>query len=360
MATFTAVDDPQAHFQIKLYTGEHGSGSGTSAHTLDGTTDMQPDLVWIKTRSNTSSHQMHSALTAEAYHYVKPDATTTLTTSNTAALTSFNSDGFTLGSDGVINENGYTYVAWCWKANGSGSANTDGNTNTTKTSANTTAGFSMITYDGDGAAATLGHGLGDKKPKFIIQKNLSDTENWQVQHGSKGATYWATLNTTNQFDTNSARWNDTEPTTSLITIGSDSSVSQSGENMFMLAWAEVQGYSSFGSFVGNGETGNAGNVIMTGFRPALVIIKKSSASGSWLIFDSKRASTGNVPEGSTGVNSYLEHTTGTEQGDNPIIFLSNGFQCRDSLTQASGATYIYAAWAEQPFVNSNGVPCNAR
>ena len=358
MATFTAVDDPQAHFQIKLYTGEHGSGSGTSTHTLDGTTDMQPDLVWIKTRSNTSNHQMHSALTAEAYHYVKPNATTTLTTSNTAALTSFNSDGFTLGSDGVINEDGYTYVAWCWKANGAGSANTDGNTNTTKTSANTTAGFSMITYDGDGAAATLGHGLG-AKPKFILQKNLSDTENWQVQHGSKGATYWATLNTTNQFDTITSRWNDTEPTTSLITIGSDSSVSQSGENMFMLAWAEVQGYSSFGSYVGNTETGNSGNHIMTGFRPALVIIKEASSAGSWLIYDSKRASTGNVPEGTTGVNSYLEHTTGTEQGDNPIIFFSNGFQIRDSLANQA-ETYVYAAWAEQPMVNSKGVPNNAR
>ena len=361
MATFTAVDDPQAHFQIKLYTGEHGSGSGTSTHTLDGTTDMQPDLVWIKTRSNTSNHQMHSALTAEAYHYVEPSTTDVLATSNTAALTSFNSDGFTLGSDGVINEDGYTYVAWCWKANGAGSANTDGNTNTTKTSANTTAGFSMITYDGDGAAATLGHGLG-AVPHFIIQKNLSDTENWQVYHHKNTAapeTDYLTLNTTNATGDQSSRWNDTAPTSTLITIGSDSSVSQSGENMFMLAWSEVQGYSSFGSYVGNTETGNAGNYIMTGFRPALVIIKESTSAGSWLIYDSKRASTFNIAEGTTGVNSYLEHTTGTEQGDNLIIFFSNGFQIRDSLANQA-ETYVYAAWAEQPFVNSNGVVVTAR
>ena len=354
---FTTIDDSEAYFQTVLYTGNF---TDNTAITLPGTNNMQPDLVWLKERDEAEGHRWHDAARG-ATKYIQSSSSNAEAT-NADTLKSFNSNGFTLGANNEHNQNTMPYVAFAWKANGAGSSNTDGNTNTTKTSSNTTSGFSIITYDGDGAAATLGHGLG-AVPHVIFQKNLDDTENWQVYHHkntSAPETDYLTLNTTNATGDQSSRWNDTAPTSTLITIGSDSSVSQSGENMFMLAWSEVQGYSSFGSYVGNTETGNAGNYIMTGFRPALVIIKESTSAGSWLIYDSKRASTFNIAEGTTGVNSYLEHTTGTEQGDNPIIFFSNGFQVRDSLNQADGATYIYMAFAEQPMVNSSGVPNNAR
>jgi len=353
---YTTIDDPQANFQVELYTG---NGSADHAMTFDGGTDMQPDVVWFATRSNAANHQMHNALTAETYHYVRPNATNALITSNSDALTSFNSDGFTIGSDGVINENTYTYVAWCWKANGSGAANSEGNTTTTKTSANTTSGFSIITYDGDGAAATLGHGLG-AVPHFIIQKNLDDTENWQVYHHKNTAapeTDYLTLNTTNATGDQSSRWNDTAPTSTLISIGSDSSVSQSGESMLMLAWSEKQGFSKFGSYEGNGNAD--GPFVYTGFRPAFIMLKRSDSTGGWYMYDIKRP-------GRNNENGYLQANSASAEDTNSGNFgfdiLSNGFKLRGTYAtvNASGGTFVYMAWADQPFVNSEGEPANAR
>ena len=349
---FTEIDDPSAYFKCHLYTGTGSSNAQTFADT---DTDMQPDMVWIKSRSDGFNHMLYDAARGVQKH-IKPD-TTAAEATDSNSLTAFGSDGFTVGSNSDLNNSSDTYVAWCWKANGSGAANSEGNTTTTKTSANTTSGFSIITYDGDGAAATLGHGLGSVV-NLIIQKNIDDTENWHVYHHkntSAPETDYLTLNTTNATDDQSSRWNDTAPTSTLITIGTDSSVSQSGESMVMYAWSEKQGFSKFGSYIGNANAN--GDFIYLGFRPALVIVKKASATDNWFMFDNKR-------EGYNALNDALRPNLANAELNLSGVgmdLLSNGFKLRsgdDDLNDSN--TFIYMAWAEAPFVNSNGVPCNAR
>ena len=356
MATFTAVDDSQANFQIKLFSG---NATDDTAITFDGETDMQPDFMWLKNRDASGDHSMVDVVRGVTKYFTASGNDEEQTYTN--SVKSFNSDGFTLGTRAIVNGSGNGIVAWSWKAGGSASAQTDGTIDTSR-SVNTTAGFSIATYSGNSTnGATRGHGLG-VVPQWIMVKQRTDAQKWYVYHHKNTAapeTDYLELNTT-AATVDQAGWNDTAPSSTLVTTSDGSEVNASSKDYVMYSWAGVQGFSHFSSYVGNGLTGNSGNHINTGFRPAWVMIKKTSAVGSWLIYDSKRASTGNVPEGTTGVNSYLEHNTGTEQGDNPIIFFSNGFQVRDSLNQADGATYIYMAFAEQPMVNSSGVPNNAR
>ena len=350
---YTTIDEPEAHFQVKTY-----SGTGSShAVTLDGENDMQPDVVWIKERNDTNDHNLFDA-SRGAGLLIRPNRTNA-ESSTDEGVKSFDSNGFTLGTNSSLNGGSSTYVAWCWKANGAGSANTDGNTNTTKTSANTTAGFSVIMYDGDGAAATLGHGLG-VKPHFILQKNLDDSEHWQVQHKSYGATHYATLSSTNTFDDLASRWDDTEPTTSLITVGTDSSVSQSGENMVMYAWAPIQGFSKFGKYISNAHTSD-GPFVYLGFRAAWIMVHRASTGGKpWVFFDNKR-------DGYNPDNQQIitDGTSGgvAEYANDYIDICASGFRIRDDnqdVNKNAGETYIYAAFAEAPVVNSNGVAATAR
>ena len=354
MAAYTAVDNSEAHFQVKLWTGNGTAiGSGGNSITFDGETDMAPGMLWYKRRDATAGHNMHDEVRG-AQKRVYPDVSDVEDTGVTEGVNAFTSDGFNLGNSGAGNASGGTYVAWCWKANGSGSANSDGNTTTTKTSANTTSGFSIITYDGDGGVATLGHGLG-AKPEFIIQKNRDDTEHFQIQHGAKGATHYGTLNTSNTIDDLASRWNDTEPTSTLITIGTDSSVSQSGESMVMYAWAGVQGFSKFGSYTGNVNAD--GVYIYLGFKPALLIIKETGNAEPWIMYDNKRSDSG-------GPNPNDQHLTadgnGAASSGTVVDFLSTGVKLRSNAGHLNEGSYIYMAWAEAPFVNSNGVPCNAK
>ena len=347
---YTTIDDPESYFQTVIYTGNF---TDNTAITLPGTNDMQPDFVWLKERID-EGHRLHDSVRG-ATKYLMTSSTNAEAT-NADTLKSFNSDGFTLGANNEHNQSGTAYVAWCWKAGGAGSSNTDGNTNTTKTSANTTSGFSIITYEGDGAAATLGHGLG-AVPHLIIQKNLDDTENWQIYHHkntSAPETDYFTF-TTNGTGDQASRWNDTAPTSTLITIGSDSSVSGSGESMVIYAWSEKQGFSKFGGYTGNGNADGA--FVYTGFRPAFIIAKRGDADGyDWTMMDSKRSPF------NTADDWLYPNMTDVEVTYGDVDFLSNGFKIRQthSYWNTSGASYVYIAFAEAPFVNSNGVPCNAR
>ena len=361
---YTTIDDPSAYFKIQLYSGNGTAiASGGNVITFDDTdTNMQPDFVWYKERTSTSGHHLHDAVRGVTKK-LSSDSNA-IDNTNTETLTSFNSDGFTVGSAGGSNQSGQTYVAYCWKAGTTSGITTNGSTDVTPSgySFDQTGKFSVLKYSGNGNTDNqVAHGIGSK-PDFMMVKNMTGSINsWAVFHKSLGNEKYFELDVNNAVADNANRWQDTDPDTVNFTTGSSDTVNNSSYDYMCYAWSEVQGYSKFGSYIGNGATDNSGPFIYTGFRPALVIIKKSSSTGSWLMYANKTASTGNVPEGSTGVNSYLEaNTTGTEQGDNPIFLFSNGFQCRDSLTQASGATYVYMAWAEAPFVNSNGVPCNAR
>ena len=345
---YTAIDDPEAYFQVKTYTG---TGSAASI-TLDGDTDMQPDFVWIKIRSTTNQHRLLDSIrgsTNELYSDLTSKEETTA-----QGLTAFDSDGFSLGTDHGFNKDTETFVAWCWKANGSGSANTDGSINST-VSVNTTAGFSIVKWTGDGSTgATVGHGLG-VVPKMIIMKNLTESSrHWQIYHESIGNTHYFQFDTNAKLD-DAGCFDDTSPTSSVFTLGSANRGNEDTKSFIAYCFAEKQGYSKIGSYTGNNSTD--GTFVYTGFRPAWVLLKISlGTTGSWALFDSKRDVDNPVDK------RLFPDSGGAEDPGNDCDLLSNGFKHRTtgSGTNGDGYSYTYMAFAEAPFVNSNGVPCNAR
>ena len=350
MAAYTTIDDPEAYFQVKTYAG---TGS-TLSPTLDGDTDMQPDMVWIKAYNYTSDHRLFDAVRG-ATKMIKPSETEAEGTESTA-LTAFNSDGFTVGTSGDVNNSSYDYVAWCWKANGSGSSNTDGSINTAATSANTTSGFSINTYTGTGANATVGHGLG-AIPHVVVCKSRSNSLQWFNYHqavGNQRYMNWDDNGAKNDSDSANF-WNSTTPTSTVFSIGVEDSVNGSTKTFVAYCWAPIQGFSKFGSFVGNGNVDGA--FVYTGFRPAFLIIKCATRAGTdiWTMYDNKRGQ--NVISNALGVD-----VNAAERSSADVDFLSNGFKTRIATTDVnpSGETAVYIAFAEAPFVNSEGVPNNAR
>jgi hypothetical protein len=354
---YTTIDDPSAHFQTKLYTG---NGS-TQSITNDGNSDLQPDLVWTKARSDTS----HNAL-VDSSRGTSIQIYTNLTYQDdpVSGVTAFNTDGFTLGSNGTANADGVTHVAWQWKANGgtttafSESGNNPGGTYQT----NTTAGFSIVTYTGTGAAGTVTHGLG-VAPKFIIIKNRDVADPWAVYYGD--ATDYLVLNTTAATVDNAAWWNDTAPSSTVFTVNTDHSVNADGEDYIAYCFAEKQGYSKFGSYVGNGVAGN-GPFVYTGFKPAWIMVKPIDAALDWFIYDNRRAAGNTVDARYNEVKSVLfanSNSAGTGTSYAGVDLVSNGFKWINGGaggSNQSGITYIYMAFAENPFVTSTGVPATAR
>ena len=347
---YTAIDDSSAFFKCQLYVGD---GSANHAITFDDTdTDMQPDFVWIKNRDTTDSHCLFDSVRG-ATKLLSSNATTAEST-DTDTLDSFATDGFQVDADVKVNTNAEDYVAWCWKANGSGSANTDGSINTTATSANTTAGFSINQWDGSDADGTLGHGL-NVAPRCIIIKNQDAAEQWYVYHESMGNGNRMVLNDTSAQSSAADWWQDTSPTTSVISLSGVDGINGNAD-MIAYCWHDVQGFSKFGGYTGNGNAD--GTFIYTGFRPAWVMFKGVDATTDWYIYDFKRK-TFNVNDTALKAQaSDAEFTSGVNLFDG----VSNGIKIRGngSVVNTSGNTYIYMAFAEAPFVNSNGVPCNAR
>ena len=351
---YTAIDDPEAYFQTKLYTG---NAIDDTAITLDGDTDMQPDLIWTKERSQTGNHNIFDSVrgTSKRLRTETNAAEGTLDPVN--QIKSFDSDGFTLGTNNGSNEDSVTFVAWNWLAGGSASSNSDGSI-TSSVSANTTAGFSIVSFTGDDDdAATIGHGLG-QTPKFIIQKRRDSSGDWQVTFKDKGVGY---LNFATVFGTDygsNGRLNYTGMTSTTYNFGAGtsnvSSVNLSGATYIAYCFAEISGYSKLGSYTGNGDAD--GTFIYTGFKPAFILVKDiTGADDNWFIWDNKR-------DGYNVVNRYLRPNLNNAEGYYEAIdILSNGFKNRNTSSSANGSeTYIYMAFAEAPFVNSNGVPCNAR
>ena len=337
---------PQDYFNTKLYTGNGSTQSITGV-------GFQPDWVWLKRRDASASHELHDAVRG-ATKRLKSDGTNAEFT-DTDTLTSFDSDGFSIGSGSQINTNSATQVAWNWKANGQGSSNTDGTINTTYTSASTTSGFSIVTYTGTGSVGTIGHGLG-AVPKMIIVKRLDSTSSWSVYHSALGNANQLYLNTTDA-STSSTGWNSTDPTSSVFSIGSTASYNGSGNTYIAYAFAEKSGFSSMGSYVGNGSTD--GSFIYTGMSPAIIIAKKTSGTGDWFINDIKR-NTFNVVNSQLypNLNDPEENVNATQ-----LDILSNGFKLKGTTSNALNSgndTYIYLAFAESSIVSSNGVPATAR
>jgi len=338
---------PSDYFSATTYTG---NGSASTALT---TGTFQPDWVWFKNRGTTEAHLLMDAVRG-ATKYIQT-ASTAVEGTSSDKISAFTSTGVTLGSGAETNENSQPLVCWSWKANGAGSANTDGSINTTATSANTTAGFSIVKYTGTGSNATIGHGLG-VAPKMIIVKNLTDARSWGVYHASLGATQGIDLDGTGAAGSASSYWNDTAPTTSVFSIGTANNTG-AAQTYVAYCFAEKTGFSKFGSYVGNGNTDGA--FVYTGFKPAFVMLKYASPSGgvgNWGIHDSKRDVDNPVQKG------LIANSTAIEDSHDFMDILSNGFKLKSTSSNRNenGSTYIFMAFAEAPLVGSNNTPATAR
>ena len=341
------IDKPNLHFNTVLYTG-----NGTDNRAVTGV-GFQPDLTWIKETSNSASSHAWWDVVRGVTKKIESDNNQAEGTDATG-LKSFDSDGYTLGTSPQVNQNGVANASWSWKAGGGqGSSNTAGSINTTYTSVNTTAGFSISKYTGTGANATVGHGLG-AVPKMIIVKDLNNSNNWYVYHASIGNTHGLRLSTNDAQDDDNTLWNDTTPTSSVFSVGSNTGTNRSANPMIAYCFAEKTGYSKFGSYEGNGNAD--GTFVYTGFKPAFVMVKRYDGSGlSWRFFDSKRNYNGDR-------EFMYANLTDEEVGGDNMDFLSNGFKSRNTSghQNGNGDDYIYMAFAENPIVGSNNIPATAR
>ena len=347
---YASISKPSLHFNTKLYTGTGSSNAITGV-------GFQPDWVWIKSRSDGLSHALFDVV--RGVTKVLNSNATTAEYTNADTLTAFGTDGFTVGSNTGVNANGQTRVAWNWKAGGTGSANTTGTINST-VSANTTAGFSIVKYTGNNTSgATVGHGLG-AVPKFMIMKELGGTNGWHVYHHSIGNDNVAVLDQRAGYYTSNNFLNSTNPTSSIFTLGQNGG-SNATTGMIAYCFAEIKGFSKFGSYVGNNST--SGPFCYTGFKPAFVLHKRVTPSGtntddSWVISDSTRNTT-------NPIGNYLFPSDANAEASTTFVdYYSNGFKFRiaDNTTNNNGDTYIFAAFAEEPLVANVGesIPATAR
>ena len=332
-----AIEQPETQFNVVTYTGNGTSQSVTGV-------GFQPDFVWIKKRntSDFGSHQFVDIVRG-LDKYIFSDATNAEVTA-ADRVTSFDSDGFSLSSALQVNENSDTYVAWCWKAGGTAVTNTDGSI-TSQVSANVDAGFSIVGYTGTGSAATVGHGL-NSAPDFTIIKNRDLATAWIAFHSSRSGER-GILNGTNAFIATTTYYT-SDPTDTVLNLNSISNVNGSGDALIAYCFHSVEGFSKFGSYVGNGSTD--GTFVYTGFKPSLIMTKRTNSAGSWEITDSGR-SPSNV------VNKYLyANLANADSTFDNLDFLSNGFKFRNNATgnNNSGDTYIYMAFAEHPFNYATG------
>ena len=348
---YSTIVKPSDYFNTKLYAGNSGTQSITGIN-------FQPDFLWIKRRTNAGDHNLVDVIRTSDKTLI---SNSTGAEYSNSTITSFDSDGFSLsGSDGALNASSNDYASWNWLAsNTSGSSNTDGSITST-VSANTTAGFSIVSWSGTGSNGTIGHGLG-ATPGLMIIKNINDVGSWRVWNSTFNADQYLILNTSEAVATQAALFNSTLPTSSVISAGTSGDINSSGRTYIAYCFAEKKGYSKFGSYVGNGNAD--GSFIYTGFKPAFIIIKRTT-SQAWVMFDSKRSDVANANPNDQVLYpnaSDAELSSATREIDT----LSNGFKCRATggNINASGETYIYIAFAENPLVansGTDGVPATAR
>ncbi len=342
------IVDPSAYFQTTLYTGNGTAiGSGGLEVNQSENSTFQPNFVWIKNRSAADNHMLYDSVRGATKDLHSNAAAAEVT--DTEGLSTFDTDGFTVGSNVEVNTNNENYVAWQWNAPTT-STNTDGSVNTSL-SVDQTSGLSIGTFNGTGANLTAGHGLG-VAPDFIMATVRPDAANWNVYHSAIGNTVALRLNLTNAVSTSAQYWNNTSPTSTVITFGTNGSSNSSGNSTIFYAFAEVEGFSKFGSYVGNGNAD--GPMISLGFRPAWFLVTLSSGPDeSWYIFDDQRDTYNYERKYLLPNASNAEVTASAGARDND--FLSNGIKIRNTngAMNTSGATYIFAAFAESPFKSAN-------
>ena len=357
---YTNIDDPSAYFQTKVYTGTNANQSITN----DGNSDLQPDLIFASYRT-TPPYTNHRAIIDSSRGRAKileSDTTAAEATTTNAAydLVSFDTDGFTVGavnSTSALNASGISHVAWQWKVNGGTTTSLSSNINSV-CQVNQDAGISIVKYTctGGGNGQAVQHGLG-LVPQVIITKNRTDNSysDWITYHHSIGYTNFLKLNTT-AASAGSSPYNGAEPTSSTYNVSID--LVESTKDYVSYVFAPIQGYSHFGSYLGNGN--GDGPMIYTGFKPAFVMIKPTSYVEEWVIIDAKR------DPYNQAMLQLKANSNGAEYNGasvtNGIDILSNGFKVRTSRTElnTSKGSLIYMAFAENPFVTSTGVPATAR
>ena len=330
------VTKPSTVFDAVLYTGTG------SALTPTSSLGFNPDLVWIKGRSGATDHALYDSVRGVEKRLESNTADTEVTSDG--GVTAFNTAGFSVGTLAQVNTSSATYAAWAWDAGSSTVTNTSGSI-TSQVRANASAGFSVVTYTGTGSNATVGHGLG-VAPAMILIKRRNTAASWEVYHsaipGMAGGYIY--FNLTNGFTSGySFVWNNTSPTSSAFSIGSDTDVNANGSTYVAYCFAPVVGYSSFGSYVGNGSTD--GSFTYLGFLPKLILIKRTDTTSNWTMLDTLR-------EGYNVDNDPLYPNLSNAEGTTDLLDItSNGFKLRstDASVNASGGTYIFAAWASNPF-----------
>ena len=343
---YTTINKSSDYFNTKLYTGTGSSNAITGI-------GFAPDWLWLKARNTSTSNQLVDNVRGATKMLASDNNSAEFTAADRVA--SLDSDGMTLGTNSNTNGSGTPYISWLWKANGQGSSNTDGTINTTYTSANTTSGFSISQYTGTGSAATIGHGLG-VTPKMIIVKRTNTTGGWTIYHSSVGNTKYLYLNTTDAEATASSIWNNTSPTSSLFTVGTDGEVNGSGSTYVAYCFAEKIGFSKFGLYDGNGNAD--GTFVYTGFKPSWVMIKRyDSGTLDWNMYDNKRLG---YNGGDAPLFANLSNAESNDYGR--IDLVSNGFKIRTSNDQLAnnGGSFLYMAFAEAPLVTSGNIPATAR
>jgi hypothetical protein len=345
MPTTYAIPDGRTVMAATTYTG-NGS-TQTVANTVNGVS-MKPDLVWIKGRSQSSNNVLQDSVRGVNRYLI---SNSTGGEGTDGSLTAFNSNGFSLTTDAGVsfNANGTTYVGWQWQAGqGSTSSNTSGSITST-VSVNTTAGFSVVTYTGTGANATVGHGLGVAPSMVIVKNRSTGSTNWCVYHSSlTSAAYSLFLDNTNAQGSFPTVWNSTAPTSTVFSLGTNLSSNGSTNAMVAYCWAAVPGYSAFGSYTSNQNAD--GPFIYLGFRPRFILIKRTDSAQEWVIDDTGRSTYNQTAA------SLLPNSSGSEGTGNNMDILSNGFKIRtagDGINYGVGGTYIYAAFAENPFKYAN-------
>ena len=353
---YTTIDNPGEFFNTVLYTGNNG------AQTVTGV-GFQPDWVWIKDIDGTERHcltdSVRGVLKELRSNETAAESDRSAGDSGVAGVSAFNSDGFVLVHDDGYNDNNSSQVSWNWKAGTSftndASSTGVGSIDSTG-SFNNDAGFSIVSYTGTGGNETIKHGM-NITPSMIIFKNRNTTNNWNVFHTSLGNGKFIRLNDPGAAG-NTGRFNSTSPTSSVFSVGVNGATAVNGDGNSIIAYcfADVKGYSKFGEYAGNGNAD--GTFVYTGFKPAFVIIKVSSTTNDWSMYDNQR-------DPINQVDNYLQpNTSSAEVSDTGkgTDFLSNGFKLRTThgTHNTSGATYIYMAFAESPLVGTNNTPAVAR
>jgi hypothetical protein len=346
---YTTINKSTDYFNTVTYTG-NGTAIGSGGNAITGV-GFQPDWLWVKDRSIVNSHNISDVIRGASTR-VYSDLTNAEDT-NSESVNSFDADGFTVGNNVGVNTNTNNYVAWNWLASNTTASNTDGSITST-VSANTTSGFSIGTYTGTGADATVGHGLG-VAPDMIFVKCTSTAHDWGVYHSSLGSGQALYLNLTNA-SSSATGWQNTDPTSTVFSIdNAANSLNQSGQSFVFYAFASKKGYSKIGSFTGNGNAD--GTFIYTGFRPAFILVRASNLVTNWHLYDNKRDPI-NPADIILRANANNAEATSSEFA---YDFVSNGFKARSSGAEfnGSGNTFIYYA-VGQSIVGSNNVPATAR